>query len=65
MRKRFATAIVKNVSMIVLVAGAAVTAVGAGMIYLPAGVHRGRRRGGDRYDRRRAGHGWCCGSHVW
>ena len=41
MRKRFATVIVKNVSMIVLVAGAAVTAVGAGMIYLPAGLITG------------------------
>ena len=41
MRKRFATAIVKNVSMIVLVAGAAVTAVGAWMIYLPAGLITG------------------------
>lgn len=41
MKKRFAVTLIKNVSIMALVAGAAVTSVGAGMIYLPAGLITG------------------------
>lgn len=39
--RRFAKALAKNASMLVLLAGAASASVGAGMIYLPVGLITG------------------------
>lgn len=39
--RRFAKALAKNASMLVLLAGSAAASIGAGMIYLPAGLITG------------------------